>query len=202
MTTKISTPRGRPRSFDRDEAIAIAQKLFHERGYDGVSVADIGAALGIKPPSFYSAFGSKAGLFAEVVARYADTEGRFIADALAGDGSVADGIERLLFAAARIYARQGLKSGCIVLDSTRNSADGEARAITADMADRSRALVEDYIARDHAGRARSLADIVMIALKGMSSAARDNSSAASLENFASMAARGFRREVAQKPRNA
>ncbi|MBB5684129.1 TetR/AcrR family transcriptional regulator [Sphingobium boeckii] len=201
MTTKTS-PRGRPRSFDKDAAIATAQQLFHEHGYDGVSVANLGTAMGIKPPSFYSAFGSKAGLFAEVIARYADTEGRFTTEALAGDGRVVDGIERLLLTAAHIYARQGMKSGCLVLDSTRNSSDIEARTITGGMTDRSRAMVEDYIARDYPDRARTLSEMVMIAMKGMSSAARDNASAASLENFALMAASGFRHEVAQNARNA
>ena len=201
MATKILS-RGRPRSFDKDAAIAIAQQLFHERGYDGVSVADLGAALGIKPPSLYSAFGSKAGLFGEVVARYAETEGEFTARTLAGDGPVVDGVERLLLAAARIYARQGMKAGCLVLDSTRNSGDIEARTITGGMADRARVLIEDYLARDYPDDAAMLSEMIQIAMKGLSSAARDNASAAALENFALMAASGFRHQVARTARNA
>ncbi|MEN9191357.1 TetR/AcrR family transcriptional regulator, partial [Xanthomonas perforans] len=34
MTTEISRSRGRPRAFDPDQAVAIAQQLFHARGYD------------------------------------------------------------------------------------------------------------------------------------------------------------------------
>ena len=69
--TKISGSRGRPRSFDLDQAIDIAMKLFHARGYDAVGVAELVAALGIKPPSFYAAFGSKAGLLERALERYA-----------------------------------------------------------------------------------------------------------------------------------
>src|SRR3954467_10984225 len=71
MTTNISAARGRPRRFNPDEAVATAQRLFHEKGYDSVSVADLTKALGINPPSFYAAFGSKAGLYARILDRYA-----------------------------------------------------------------------------------------------------------------------------------
>ena len=36
MITEKSRPRGRPRRFDPDEAVATAQQLFHARGYDAV----------------------------------------------------------------------------------------------------------------------------------------------------------------------
>jgi hypothetical protein len=47
MTTNMLPARGRPRRFDPDEAVATAQRLFHAKGYDGVSVADLTRALGI-----------------------------------------------------------------------------------------------------------------------------------------------------------
>ena len=60
--------------------MATAQQLFHERGYDAVSVADVTDALGINPPSFYAAFGSKDALVQEVFRRrLADLNERRIA---------------------------------------------------------------------------------------------------------------------------
>ncbi|RYH08486.1 MAG: TetR family transcriptional regulator, partial [Alphaproteobacteria bacterium] len=47
MTTNSSRLRGRPRGFDPEQAVATAQRLFHARGYDAVSIADLTAALGI-----------------------------------------------------------------------------------------------------------------------------------------------------------
>ena len=86
MTTNIprspGRPRGRPRKFDPDEALATAQALFQARGYDAVGVADITAALGINPPSFYAAFGSKAGLYARTLCRYTETDGLPLAELL------------------------------------------------------------------------------------------------------------------------
>lgn len=50
MTTKHSRTPGRPRQFDPEQAIETAQHLFHSRGYDAVSVADLTKAFGINPP--------------------------------------------------------------------------------------------------------------------------------------------------------
>ena len=69
-TTKPGRTPGRPRQFDAEQAIETAQRLFHARGYDAVSVADLTQAFGINPPSFYAAFGSKLGLYTRVLQRY------------------------------------------------------------------------------------------------------------------------------------
>lgn len=37
-------------AFDREAGVAIAQALFHEHGYDAVSIADLTQALNIKQP--------------------------------------------------------------------------------------------------------------------------------------------------------
>ena len=61
---------GRHREFDIEKAIAIATNLFWEKGYEGTSLSELTKAIGITPPSFYFAFGSKEGLFRKVIERY------------------------------------------------------------------------------------------------------------------------------------
>ncbi|MBE8146005.1 helix-turn-helix transcriptional regulator [Brevibacterium casei] len=64
--------RGRPPEFDREHALLEAARLFWRRGYSGTSTRALTAAIGISSSSLYSAFGGKAGLFAEAVEVYAD----------------------------------------------------------------------------------------------------------------------------------
>jgi AcrR family transcriptional regulator len=63
--------RGGSRTFDRNEAIDAAMRLFWRHGYAGFSLNDLVSAIGIAPPSsLYAAFGSKAGLYREALDHY------------------------------------------------------------------------------------------------------------------------------------
>jgi AcrR family transcriptional regulator len=66
-------PRGRPREFDRQAALATATRLFWIRGYEATSIADLTEAMGIGTKSLYAAFGSKDALYAEALKYYYTT---------------------------------------------------------------------------------------------------------------------------------
>jgi AcrR family transcriptional regulator len=68
--TETTKKKGRPLSFDRDEALHKAMLLFWEHGYEATSLNDITAALAVKPSSIYSAFGDKKRLFLDAVGLY------------------------------------------------------------------------------------------------------------------------------------
>lgn len=51
MDKQIKRLRGGPRTFNRDEAIDIAMSLFWRHGYEGMSLSDLTAPIGIAPPS-------------------------------------------------------------------------------------------------------------------------------------------------------
>lgn len=63
-------PAGRPRTFDREEALKKAMLVFWEKGFEGTTMADLIAAIGMKAPSVYAAFGNKDALFREAVELY------------------------------------------------------------------------------------------------------------------------------------
>lgn len=170
--TKNVRPRGRPRRFDPDEAVAAAQRLFHARGYDAVSVADVTEALGIKPPSFYAAFGSKGGLYARVLDRYAETDAIPLADLLRADRSVAASLAAVLEEAARRYAADPAATGCLVLEATRCN-DREAREASRAVQVAAEEMIRRYIAQRHPEEAERLADFVGTTTAGLSAMARN-----------------------------
>ena len=100
VTKKQSRVPGRPRRFAPEQAISAAKVLFHQKGFDAVSVAEVTDYLGINPPSLYAAFGSKAGLFSRVLNEYVGTEAIPLADILRDDRPVGADIAKTAAALA------------------------------------------------------------------------------------------------------
>jgi TetR/AcrR family transcriptional repressor for divergent bdcA len=185
-TTKISRPRGRPRRFDPDAVVAIAQELFHARGYDAVSVADVTEALGINPPSFYAAFGNKAGLYSRVLARWASTEAIPLAEILSPDRPVAEALAAVLEDAVRRYAANPEAGGCLVLEGTRCN-DTEAREAALAFNLGAELAIRDYIAARYPEQAQEVADFVSTTMSGLSAKARNGHGLAQLQATARLA---------------
>ena len=164
--------RGRPRRFDPEEAIATARQLFHAHGYDAVSVSDVTTALGINPPSFYAAFGSKAGLYARVLDQYAATGAIPLAPLLRDDQPVAACLAAVLEEAARHYAADPNASGCMVVEGTRSN-DRDARKAACDVSNAAEATIHAYIATRHPDDAGRLTDFVSTTMSGLSAKARN-----------------------------
>ncbi|MFJ9775227.1 TetR/AcrR family transcriptional regulator [Kitasatospora sp. NPDC101157] len=64
----VPVPPSRPQA-RREELLAAAVRLFHQRGFDNVSTDQLGAAVGISGPSVYRHFDSKAHLLAASLVR-------------------------------------------------------------------------------------------------------------------------------------
>lgn len=119
--------RGRPRSFDRDAALAAAVRLFWERGYGATSIGELTEVMGIRPASLYAAFGDKRSLFEEAVAAYGRTPvGTFMRDALEQEPTAYRAFARLLREAARIYADPSHPAGCMVIRGAVNVTSQDA----------------------------------------------------------------------------
>lgn len=192
--TKKIGARGRPRAFDRDEALAKAQALFHLKGYDTLGVADLTAAIGINPPSFYAAFGSKAALYAEALRLYERNEGLDVASALAEGVPLGEGIASILQQAANAYV-SGNAKGCMVIEGARSTADPEAGAEVRSRLEAARCFIRDRIAAHGSLQAELLADYVMMAMSGLSASARNGLPLERMRVLASMAADGVAQHI-------
>ena len=56
----------------RQQILAIAAELFAEKGFHGVSIAELGAACGFSGPALYRHFRSKDAVLAEMLVRISD----------------------------------------------------------------------------------------------------------------------------------
>jgi AcrR family transcriptional regulator len=108
------TPKGRPRTFDVDQALDAALKLFWEHGYEGTSMAALAEAMGINMPSLYAAFGNKEALFTRVVDRYIEKPASYLAKAL--QAPTARGVaEQALFGAIDMAFQPDSMKGCLLV---------------------------------------------------------------------------------------
>ena len=120
---------GRPPRLNRDKAIHSAMLLFWERGYEGTTLEALLEAMdGIKPPSFYHAFGSKEELYRAVTDRYACTFGKPGLDALEESPSVRAGIAGLLRLSVENFTQPGYPRGCLLLSGGAHCAPSGSTA--------------------------------------------------------------------------
>jgi AcrR family transcriptional regulator len=147
MTENISaSSKGRPRGFDRAEALRQAMRLFWAKGYDGASLADLTAAMGINPPSLYAAFGSKEALFREATDLYSETEGVDIWRSLHQSATARQAVEGFLRESAAAFSRAGDPPGCLIVLGALN-ANGNNAAICEDLRQRREANVAELRTR-------------------------------------------------------
>jgi AcrR family transcriptional regulator len=199
--------RGRPRGFDRAAALQLAMESFWEHGYEGTSIGDLTARMGIRPPSLYAAFGSKEGLFREAVALYEDLEGVPPIRALHDAAMALEGIEAMLRANVRSYTVPGRPKGCmVVLAATTYTPSTEGiRDFLAEQRRQGTVAVRERLARGQAdgdvppgADIGALAAYVMSVQFGLSVHARDGATREELDTVVDHALAGWDAAVAAR----
>lgn len=210
MKTTPPRPCGRPRSFDRDEALAAAIRLFRERGYDGTTLSDLQEAMGgLSPPSLYAAFGSKEELFQHALSTYVKGAAAAPVAAIEAPGiSTRTAIEQMLRANVAVITKAGDPHGCMLvlgaLNCRKDGADGAkvsaqlhrlrletCRTIATRI---KRGIREGDVPRGT--DADGLGMFITTVLHGLSVEARDGASRATLNAVVDRALRAWDAEVA------
>jgi AcrR family transcriptional regulator len=107
-------PRGRPRAYDPQVALARAAEKFWKAGYAGTSLDDLVEATGMNRPSLYAAFGDKRDLYLKTLEHYRE-EGRALArHALAGEPTLRAFLKRFYDKALALYLEGGPR-GCYTI---------------------------------------------------------------------------------------
>src|SRR6201996_836107 len=108
MIQKTARPRGRPRSFDETGGVEKATQVFGSKGYDGVTIDDLVAGMGVGRPSLYAVFGDKRKLFLRVLRAYAERKGALAAKALLSPKALRDALASFL----RYIVESATEEGC------------------------------------------------------------------------------------------
>lgn len=187
--------RGRPPAFDRNAVLEMAADTFWRLGYEGASITDLTAAMGITPQSLYAAFTSKADLYREALAWYRAHIGASTARALE-DENVMTALARVLRDSAHEFTRPGRPHGCMVSTAVLACAvehETVARHVSGmrnETLDAIRSRIERGIAEgqlQEATDAPALARFVGAIIQGMSVQARDGASRPELSAMADLA---------------
>lgn len=120
-------PRGRPRAYDPDKAVAKARDAFWTQGYSATSLDDLSAATGMNRPSLYAAFGDKRALYVETLRRTKDGLLAATKAALAYPGDLRTNLDFYFGRAIDAYmAGDGDARGCFVIGTALTEAVGDA----------------------------------------------------------------------------
>lgn len=185
--------RGRPPAFERSEVLGKAAIEFWKLGYEGASIADLTAAMGITPQSLYTAFGSKAELYREAVGWYLTNIGE-------GDWTEIDDViesfAHLLESQAETFTRPGYPPGCMISTAVLTAAV-ENIDVAAHMSRLREANVGRFVERLERGIAQgqlrpdvdttALARFIGAIIQGMAVQARDGADTETLRDIARIA---------------
>ena len=185
---------GRPREFEIDDAIEKATDLFWRNGYDGTSLTDLTQAMGISPPSFYFAFGSKEGLFKKVIERYF-AEQRKIVEAAFRKPTPRAVATHFLQRYADMLTDPLHAPGCLAMNSSLPCAAGDPlREWLAGLREQTRTRFRDRFAEARGGKglpagmdADSLARLVLVIAWGLAVEAQSGASRKDLRRTIALA---------------
>jgi len=171
----------RPRTFDPDVAVEKAMQVFWTHGYEGASLPDLLAGMGLTRGSLYKAFTDKKTLFLRVLDHY---EGMAVQAgvALLTDSTIPNGADRIMTMFTNSYraVTAGDQRGCLLCTAAAGPSnyDDEIAAVVSKGLEALRDGVHDALKASpkHAGLEDAdrlaLADMLIAQYMGLRTMAR------------------------------
>ncbi|WP_405402194.1 TetR/AcrR family transcriptional regulator [Paracoccus sp. Ld10] len=153
-------------------------------------------AIGIAPPSLYSAFGSKAGLYREALDRYAIEASLTLVEDHAQNLTLNDALDRMFERAITLVVGHGcmISTGLLTSHPDHHALTEELAARRGAMTARFAQDLEHWLPRTHADTA---ARFLCATLQGMAVQARDGAGVHALSSIAAIARLGVLCSVKQ-----
>ena len=114
----MARERGRPRTFDTDDALERALEVFWKHGFQDASLRELTQATGLSKPSLYAAFGDKEALYLKALERYVKLLIERHAALLNDEPDGRRAVHGFLHSLARMLADPALPGGCFIINGT------------------------------------------------------------------------------------
>lgn len=183
----------RPREFDLERVLQTAMRMFWQRGYNGVSIAELSTAMNISAPSLYAAFGSKHDLYRQALCAYQRRPNAISPAVLDNQQPLWQTLTGLLHRAIETATELSPSAGCMVATGFLTGPSNDVAAAKLPAAFR-RALLDALTLRFQQAindgeisdtyAPGTMARYVVALIQGISVQARDGASRADLEQFA------------------
>jgi AcrR family transcriptional regulator len=200
MTNKTSSltasQRGRPREFDIDAALDGAIAVFTQKGFHGVSVSDLAAAMKVSAGSLYKAFPDKQAIFMAALNRYIALRQQEMAQKTTGFATGYDEIAAILQVYAELASGKVGQLGCLVVASNVELASNDeniARRIEGQLSSYEKRFVDLIIKGQNDGSVRkdiapaSTATMLLCLIQGMRVVGKVGYSLAAMQQMISQA---------------
>lgn len=138
-------PMARPKEFCVHQALERAMEVFWEQGYEGASLSDLTARMGIQKASLYDTYGDKKHLYLAALKHYQDIGHAKVLELLETADSPLDGLKAVLMLALPCPSKPCAGCFCVHAMTESSAEDTDVKAQLAHHLDRTLATLRDAV---------------------------------------------------------
>ena len=136
-------------TFDREQVLLNATMVFHKKGYNGTSMQDLVDATNLNRSSIYNSFGSKLGMFMQVLSHYQKTTNSDLGKKISTTYNAIDTIRAVFEVTLQYILNDNDQKGCLIINckSEMTNQDSTIKSFIEQNQDRMIAMLEDIVTK-------------------------------------------------------